>query len=234
MRLTLLRTDDRHWRCIWSFHHLVLDGWSIALVLREVHTAYAALAEGSEPELPPARPYKDFISWLGTRDEESDREFWTRELDGLDRPFRAPLPERPFPEALQEGDAHGEHRVTLPPAAVDELSESARARGLTLNALAQGAFALLLHRYGGQEQHHAGGQRHLAARGPDDLADLGAGLLQEVEGIGGHGRLRTEPARHTAHATRTQGRWLHGCVSGIAGHPPLKGKLPAASQGPPR
>jgi aryl carrier-like protein len=67
MRFSLVHLD-RETRFIWTFHHLLLDGWSLPLLVRELEAVYAALREGREPALPPARPFSDYIAWLRGQD----------------------------------------------------------------------------------------------------------------------------------------------------------------------
>ncbi|HSL83617.1 MAG TPA: condensation domain-containing protein, partial [Thermoanaerobaculia bacterium] len=160
LRLTLLRTGPRRWRFLWSYHHLLLDGWSLFPVLRQVFDAYGAAAAGAEPELPRARPYVDYIAWLEARDTPAERErdeaVWRRELGG----FRSatPLPgARPGAAgrggrgALRARPATGTRGRTLSrelSAAVEELAGRA---GVTSGTVLQGAWALLLARAAGED-----------------------------------------------------------------------------------
>ncbi len=84
MRWTIWQeTPDRHW-LLWSFHHILLDGWSIGLVLEEVLAAYRQLAQG-EPVLPePAPPYGRYQRWLAERRPEPARAFWQATLAGCE------------------------------------------------------------------------------------------------------------------------------------------------------
>src|SRR5262249_44427549 len=60
-RMAAIRlAHDRH-VIVWSFHHLLLDGWSVSVLNREVLACYAAFVRGEEPVLPPSRPYRDYI-----------------------------------------------------------------------------------------------------------------------------------------------------------------------------
>src|SRR5579885_2071641 len=60
MRFSLVRFEREH-GFIWTFHHLILDGWSIALLVQELAAVYTALSEGRErAPLPPARPFSDY------------------------------------------------------------------------------------------------------------------------------------------------------------------------------
>ena len=53
MRVSLIRTAEAHWRLIWTIHHVLLDGWSIPVLLTEVSQAYRAYARGHVPQLGP-------------------------------------------------------------------------------------------------------------------------------------------------------------------------------------
>ncbi|HVR95699.1 MAG TPA: non-ribosomal peptide synthase/polyketide synthase [Thermoanaerobaculia bacterium] len=148
MRLALLRLSDETCRFVWSHHHVLLDGWALAILLRELFTLYEAEARGEEPLLPPARPYRDFIAWLERQSREAAETFWRAALAG----FTAPTPlgvdrAHAGETGLEPGQAF--RTALLPPAVTGELSAFARRHRLTLNTLTQGAWALLLQRYGG-------------------------------------------------------------------------------------
>ena len=95
LHLTLVRTGEEAWRLVCSFHHLILDGWSLPLVFREVFTAYAAFCAGRPAELGGVWPYRDFINWLQRRDAAAMEPFWRQSLDG----FSAPTPLAPSARA---------------------------------------------------------------------------------------------------------------------------------------
>jgi amino acid adenylation domain-containing protein/non-ribosomal peptide synthase protein (TIGR01720 family) len=148
LRLVLARTADATHRFLLSHHHLLLDGWSLPLLLREVFERYEALVEGRPPPAGHPLPYRDHIAWLRRQDMAAAEAFWRRELAG----FRAPTPlgvDRARRAGGEEGQ--GERSRVLPEAVTAALSSQARRRGLTLNTWVQGAWALLLSRYGGEE-----------------------------------------------------------------------------------
>ncbi len=148
MRAALLRTgEDRH-RFVWSFHHLLVDGWCFSLIFREVFALYQAAVAGRDTLLPPVRPYREFIAWVARQDAVATEGFFRRELAGFTSSTRLPL-DRP---ALPAGDdgAPPDQELRLPPALVAGLTDLAQSRELTLNTLAQGAWALTLARYGGE------------------------------------------------------------------------------------
>jgi surfactin family lipopeptide synthetase C len=146
MRTELLRISAGEHRFFWEFPHLVMDGWSFGLVFAEVAAAYAAFATGGEPQLPPARPYRDYVAWLRQAGAAADTGYWKTALAGYEPapPLRIGMP-GPAREPGQPG-----HDVLIDPALsepVPALREFARAHGLTLNTVMQGAWSVLLSRY---------------------------------------------------------------------------------------
>ena len=156
LRLALLRLDaDRH-RLIWSRHHLLLDGWSISLLLKEVFILYEALCRNESAQLAQPRPYRDYISWLQGQPLAEAERFWREKLRGFSSPTPLALGRGAVARAEGQGEgAEGEYREQRARLSVEETTElSAMARGhqLTINTLVQGAWALLLSRYSGQAE----------------------------------------------------------------------------------
>ncbi|HZF12826.1 MAG TPA: amino acid adenylation domain-containing protein, partial [Thermoanaerobaculia bacterium] len=146
LRLALLRLADERHQLLLSFHHLILDGWSTAALLKEVLTAYAALHAGHAPELPPAPPFRDYLVWLAAQDPGQAETYWRRRLQG----FAAPTPlaaDRP-PGAVPP--RYGERRLALPSYGNSGLGAFARRHRLTQGTLVQAAWGLLLACHAGE------------------------------------------------------------------------------------
>ncbi|MEW5929719.1 MAG: amino acid adenylation domain-containing protein, partial [Gemmatimonadota bacterium] len=148
MRVALLRTGEAEHVLVWSFHQMVLDGWSLPLVFRDLMALYAAACEGSEPRLEPVGAFREYVAWVRRQGTDAAERFWREALAG----FTAPTPLEL--EAPDEGAPEGTGVVDLRlaggvPAAVQA---AARGRGLTVNTLVQGAWALLLSRYAGEDE----------------------------------------------------------------------------------
>ena len=146
LRLSILRTGPEEHLLVWTHHHLLLDGWSVALVVGQVLTLYEALVRGESRELERSRPYREYIAWLRRQDLAATERFWRRELAGFNAP--TPLGAR---EPLSGRTGFGDRTVRLSPAATTALQALAREQQLTVNTLTQGAWALLLSRHGGEE-----------------------------------------------------------------------------------
>jgi len=149
-RVTLIRLGERSYRMIWSFHHMIMDGWSVPLVIREVFAAYEALHQGAIPELTHTRPFSDYIGWLQVQDQAAAKTFWTDYLQG----FRAPTPlpaAKAADNAQRAAPDYAEQLFSLPAASAEALKRFAKRHRLTMNTITQGAWALLLSRYSGEE-----------------------------------------------------------------------------------
>lgn len=146
MRLALLRLADDSYRFIWTHHHILLDGWSVALLLREVMTAYEMFCGGEEPAAPPQRPFRDYVAWLQKQDAAGAEGFWRNELNGFTKPLvlAAGWPAKSAAERNQRF-ASEEVRLSLEETAA--LQAFARRHHLTMSTMVHGAFALLLSRY---------------------------------------------------------------------------------------
>jgi non-ribosomal peptide synthetase component F len=143
MRLRLIKTGDRRYHLIWTCHHLLLDGWSGARFIEEVLARYA----GATDVGPAGYAYRDYIAWLLERDRESDARYWRAQLETLKAPTL-------LGDALVKPDqtsGYGEQRYRLDTALTEQLRTLAQTQRLTLNTIVQGAWALLLRRYTGQD-----------------------------------------------------------------------------------
>jgi len=163
MRVLLARTSATEVRVVWTFHHLLLDGWSLFQVLADVAAAHAGR------ELPPRRPFRDYVRWLSTQDRSAAERFWRRALSGRSETARLPY-DRPAGTGPTESTAS--LRTGLPGV---ELREFAQRNGLTVNTLVQGAWALLLSRYSGQREVCFGttvSGRPADLPGSDDIAGI--------------------------------------------------------------
>ena len=147
LRIVIIRLSDREFRLIWNHHHLLLDGWGLPVILKEVFVFYEAFSKGQSLRLPPPRPYRDYIAWLQEQDTEKAKNFWKERLKG----FIAPTP---LPVDYLDGEKTGgyaKERFTFTTEESNRLDVLAKEHQITLNTLVQAAWALLLARYSGEE-----------------------------------------------------------------------------------
>lgn len=138
MRVTAIRRGHERTSVIWSVHHLVIDGWSALLALREVFAAYAALRSGVPCELPRHRPFRDFVRWVGSRELSAEASFWRESLGA-----------NVSPSAVEEGTERSVRCLRLSSEETARLEVFARRHRITLNTLLVGAWGVLLARRAG-------------------------------------------------------------------------------------
>jgi amino acid adenylation domain-containing protein len=148
IRLALAQLETDSFQFILSHHHLVLDGWSLAIVLKEFLAFYQAFSQGEELHLKRPRPYRDYLAWLHQQDLSAAESFWRQTLKGLAAPTAIG---RGNIVAGHRLESRGEQQVIFSATSTAALQSLARQHQLTLNTLVQAAWALLLSRYSGEE-----------------------------------------------------------------------------------
>ncbi|MEV6475088.1 amino acid adenylation domain-containing protein [Streptomyces sp. NPDC051657] len=137
LRATLVRRSEAS-EIVLTGHHLVLDGWSLPLLVRELLHAYADL------ELPAPPHYPLHRAWLDAQDEQGAADAWRDALDGVTEPTRL-VPDDPGEEELPD-----QQTVLVDAELTTRLAAFARERELTLSTLTQTAWGLVLSAHTGR------------------------------------------------------------------------------------
>jgi amino acid adenylation domain-containing protein/non-ribosomal peptide synthase protein (TIGR01720 family) len=145
----IAHVDDGVQYLVWTFSHLLMDGWCMPLVQAEAMASYEAIRAGRQPALPPTAPFTTYLEWLARQDLDEAAAFWRRSLDGRTR--ATALGRRPsIAPASEPASSHGRfsqrtHRV--PAAASAAIVDQARRRRLGFNDVMQALWSVLLRRY---------------------------------------------------------------------------------------
>lgn len=153
MRLTLIRLAGDLYRFIWSYHHVLLDGWSLSQVLQEFFIFYETILQDEHYPMPATNPYRDYINWLQQQDRSRAETFWRGQLQGITGPTPLVMEDANLgvEQALEIGIEHGELEIQLPVETTAALQRLVQKNRLTMNTMVQGAWALLLSRYSGEQ-----------------------------------------------------------------------------------
>ncbi|WP_213764828.1 non-ribosomal peptide synthetase [Caballeronia sp. dw_19] len=192
-RLALVRVDTHRYHFIWTHHHVLMDGWSVAQLLGEVLRHYSGQslpAHGGR--------YRDYIGWLQKHDAQASAAHWCEQVKRIEEPTRlatavASRYERTGTAAVA---GYGQHTFELDRASTARLVAFARQERVTVNTLVQAAWALLLHRYTNQP-----------------TVTFGATLAGRPAGLAGASQLlglfiNTLPVIAQPHARKRLGDWL--------------------------
>ena len=129
MRLVLIRLSDDVYQFVWSHHHLLLDGWSLSLVLREAFDFYEAFCRGANLDIARPRPFREYIACLEQQSKSKAEGFWREHLKG----FSAPTPLRVdhvIAGSAAPPEEYSDRQTSLSEQATAALLNDLKARGL--------------------------------------------------------------------------------------------------------
>ncbi|EXI78300.1 MAG: Linear gramicidin synthase subunit D [Candidatus Accumulibacter appositus] len=195
LRVSVISLNSGRMRLLVSFHHVLMDAWSLQIVLDEVAHLYRARCSGVPSGLPAPRPFADFVAWTAAQDREQGMAFWRSALSGY-----VPLPAPDFgrPVTAAQPEDTNTLRLDLDHTLVARLEAFARRQQVTLACCFAGAWALLMARYSGAADLAFG---FTSAGRPTELegGERMVGLL-----------MNTPPLRVWVDPAQTPAEWLRG------------------------
>jgi amino acid adenylation domain-containing protein/thioester reductase-like protein len=153
MRITTIQFADQQYQFVWTKHHLITDGWSTGLVLKEVFEAYKKLYNNQALSFQKSRPYGDFIAWLQQQCLSEAKAFWKQKLDGFSTPTPFTVDRNTKLNSTtkyNQKPGFQQQKNQLYESTTTTLQSLTKKYQLTLNTWLQGVFALLLSCYSGE------------------------------------------------------------------------------------
>ncbi|MEB3357177.1 MAG: amino acid adenylation domain-containing protein [Synechococcales bacterium] len=161
LRLALIQVGNHKHHLVCAYHHLILDGWSAANLLKTIFTQYLSMImspdKGTQPCAPthpsthppthPSTPYTTYITWLQSQNPTAAQTFWQTYLQGFQEPSYLPIWTTSSSKSHIADEQRTEQQRLLSTKQTVQLRTFAQQHQLTLNTLIQGAFGLLLSRY---------------------------------------------------------------------------------------
>ncbi|TGY36629.1 non-ribosomal peptide synthetase [Stenotrophomonas maltophilia] len=195
LRLHIAQMPDHAHRLLLTYHHALLDGWSIPLLLERVHAAYARAVDGQANAVPemPGRPFRDYVQWLAERPVETAERYWRDHLEGFSQVTTI------LQGAASEGLGSACQRLVVSPALHAAIDALARRQGTTQSSVLQLAWARVVSRYSGRHDVVFG---VTGAGRPPEMADIEASV-----GV----FINTVPARFRLAANARVGDLLREC-----------------------
>lgn len=145
MRIMLFRMDDAEFELVWSFHHILLDGWSQAVIHEELHRIYETLSREARPDLSPAAPFGSYVKWLGRQDKAEAESYWTEYLSGYRRTASVPRSVSKNSDAFEAET----FRFELTGDEMSAVGALAKKNNVTVNTVVQAVWSALLSMYNG-------------------------------------------------------------------------------------
>lgn len=151
LRFTLVRLAPELHRVIWTFHHILVDAWSVSIILGDVDKIYSALVRGVPDNLPPARKLRDVVAWVAAKEADPAwnsraRTHFAESLAGYDT-----LTPLPFRRSDQEAAGRAVELTTasvrVTGDAYESLKAAARSMRVTIGTLILGSWGLVMARH---------------------------------------------------------------------------------------
>lgn len=174
--VALIRVKENEYMLLWSCHHIILDGWSAANILKDVFNSYDTLIEGKPGSTPTLPDYRTYLTWIKRQDEERSRSFWKQAMSGFE------LPSLLATAGPGENGTSNEYRETafaLSGEVTTAVNAYARRNRITVSTVIQGLWAILLGRHLHRRDVVIG--TTVSGRGaPIPNLELAAGLFMNV------------------------------------------------------
>ncbi|MDI9915348.1 non-ribosomal peptide synthetase, partial [Rhodococcus sp. IEGM 1379] len=138
IRFMAIKTAPDKYRLVLTNHHILLDGWSMPLLITELLTLYAT--DGDQSSLPRVRGYRDYLEWMKNRDQAASREMWAQALAGVEGPTLI----LPSDRGRQLSTISHEWVFDLDEDETARILDVARSRGLTVNTMVQVSWGMVL------------------------------------------------------------------------------------------
>ncbi|MGR2697468.1 amino acid adenylation domain-containing protein [Bacillus inaquosorum] len=142
MRIALIQTGESQYTCIWTFHHIMMDGWCLSIVLKEFLHIYASYVNATPISLEPVQPYGSYIKWLMEQDKEQAVSYWEHYLSGHEQQTMLPKQKK------TKGRSRQEHvTFSFSKEESSRLSELAAREEVTLSTIFHTIWGILLQKY---------------------------------------------------------------------------------------
>jgi len=151
MRVILVKMDEVAYKVVWTHHHILMDGWSIPILIETLMATYERILKGQKPAEVEEDRYEDHIRLIEEKDQYEEQNFWKNYLDGFQEPSLLPFIGN-VKDRNRSSAGTGESSIEFDRKFSGALKEFAQTHHLTINTLLQGVWALLLSRYVGKEE----------------------------------------------------------------------------------
>ncbi|MEE4564544.1 amino acid adenylation domain-containing protein [Paenibacillus polymyxa] len=144
IRISVLALSDTSCKMVLSFHHIIMDGWCIGTIAKDLFQIYRAYSIKQKPELDAVFPYSRYISWLGQQNKKTALAYWEQQLSGVEEQSGLPLSSK----STEDGSYKlNNHIFTLDEQLTRGLEMIAQQNQVTLSSVFHGIWGLLLQRY---------------------------------------------------------------------------------------
>ena len=202
-RVSLCKSAEDKYAMIISSHHILYDGWSNGIILKEFFDAYHHLLNGKKMSKTGKTGFKEFVKYLRHRPGDDRERFWTNYLAGFDTRSELSVKKKSEGRRPGRGEAFDTYRIKFEDERSRRLAAFVGSQKVTLAALFYGAWAILLQRYNNSRDVMFGATisgRSVGLEGIEDMVGLFINTLPL--------RVQSRPDESIEHQLRSiEGTW---------------------------
>ncbi len=149
MRMAILQIEKDKYEIIWSYHHILMDGWCMGIIMNDFLTIYRSIGNNEKPQLGKVYPYASYIKWLEKQNKQEGMNYWQEYLQDYDNAHGCVTAEIPKKSNISARKEHilSEEVFELGKDLTQELMELGRRNEVTLNTVFQTIWGILLQKY---------------------------------------------------------------------------------------
>ena len=148
LRVILVGLPDGEYEFIWSYHHIVMDGWCLSILINDFSVILDSLQQEVELNLLEPQKYSSYLKWLRNVDQNSSLQYWENYLKGISAATLIP-----FEKNTKEEKPHfATEKFSIGEEELKEISQVCQQLGITLNTYVQAAWSYLLSSYNASEE----------------------------------------------------------------------------------
>ncbi|MGD2085220.1 MAG: amino acid adenylation domain-containing protein [Candidatus Aminicenantes bacterium] len=174
-RITLCKLGQAEFEMMISNHHILYDGWSNGILLKEFFSFYHHLVQKKSPQKPHKHKYKEYISWIQGQDGQKQREYWARCLGGIDTRSELSIKRKKEKNISTVLTGNFQYKINFSKAGRERIEIFTKSHKITLACLLYSAWAILLQRYNNSEDIIFGttvSGRSSGVKGIEDIVGL--------------------------------------------------------------
>ncbi|WP_143328987.1 condensation domain-containing protein, partial [Clostridium puniceum] len=142
IRLSVIKIKDNSYKLVYSFHHIIMDGWCIGIIMQEAISMYKALCAGEKIVFEKTEPYSKYLEWLDKQNKSEALEYWKSYLNEYKQEAELPMLNK-----KSDSFDNKEEIIILEKTMTLKLKGLADTNSITINAVIQTAWGILLQKY---------------------------------------------------------------------------------------
>ena len=143
MRISMMKINNSSYKLIWSSHHIIMDGWCLAILVSDFLDYYRSLGQGKDIQIKPITPYSEYIKWIDKKDKAEGQEYWKNYLEGYEEQMIVPT----FLNSKTDKYIASEHSVKINRQITHKLNTIAKRNRVTINTIFETLWGILLSKY---------------------------------------------------------------------------------------